>query len=106
VHLRLHKVQIIYIHSTVPGHGSFLQYISTSTTWIHTKVQFSGTAKTSFADPHQVGDADPDAEPPFHFDADQDPDPTFYFDTDLDPASHQSVANLRSMAYRPSTPPF
>jgi hypothetical protein len=102
VHLRLHKVQIIYIHGTVPGHGSFLQYISTGTTWIHTGVQFSGTAKTSFADPHQVGDADP----PLHFDADQDPDPTFYFETDPDPGSHQSDSNLRSMAYRPSTPPF
>jgi hypothetical protein len=53
-------------------HGTFLQHISS--TWIQTGVQFSGTAKTSFADLHQVGDADSDAEPPLHFDADQDPD--------------------------------
>ena len=40
-------------------HGTFLQHISS--TWIQTGVQFSGTAKTIFADLHQVGDADPDA---------------------------------------------
>ncbi len=41
---------------------------------------------------------------PFHFNAD--PDPTFHLDADLDPVPHQSDANLRPGAYRPSKAPF
>ncbi len=67
----------------------------------------------SAADPHDV-DANQDMDPPchhiiypdptFHFYAD--PDPTFHFGADPDRAPYQRDANLRALAYRPSTAPL
>jgi hypothetical protein len=42
----------------------------------------------------------------FRFDADPNPDPHHHFDADPDPAPHLSDANLRLLAFGPSTAPF
>jgi hypothetical protein len=41
---------------------------------------------------------------PHHFNVD--PDPAFHFIADLGLAPHQGDANLQSLAYKPSRPPF
>jgi hypothetical protein len=58
----------------------------------------------SYPDPSFHFDADPD--PTFHFDAGLDPNYLFFADPDPDPAPHENDANLKLLAYRPSTSPF